>query len=86
LLHNDDEIHLACSGRCGELFGFDWKYEFNTTAAVLQSSRIIGEIRISKRRNVLDTASLLPQADSQMLLKQLKRLAELWQASLNWKG
>lgn len=50
LLHNDDEVHLACSGRCQELFGFDWKYRFSTTAAILQNNKILGEVMLSKKR------------------------------------
>ncbi len=86
LLHNDDEVHLACSGRCTELFGFDWKYRFSTTAAVLQNNRIVGEIEISKRKNTLSIGRCPPGVDTTMLSEYIERLAELWHAIPDWKG
>lgn len=85
LLHNDDEVHLACSGRCRELFGFDWKYRFSTTAAVLQNNRIIGEMVINRRKNILFVSQSPSGVDRPMLQEQVDRLGKLWHATCDRK-
>jgi uncharacterized protein YcaQ len=82
ILHNDDEIHLACSGRCGELFGFDWKYRFSTTAAILQSNRILGEITLTKKRDVITVGPPPQGTDDSLFSDQLERLKNLWNATI----
>lgn len=82
ILHNDDEIHLACSGRCRELFGFNWKYRFSTTAAILQDNRILGEITLTKRK---DTVTLGPSprgVNDSLLSEQLERLRTMWHTTV----
>lgn len=82
ILHNDDEIHLACSGRCRELFGFNWKYRFNTTTAILQNNRILGEITLTRRK---DTVTIGPPpygTDDSLFSEQLERLSNMWHATL----
>lgn len=85
LLHNDDEIHLACSGRCKALFGFSWKYRFSTTAVVLQNNRIMGEMKISKKKDIFSVEVDLPEVDDTLLTEQIERLAALWDASLDMR-
>ena len=85
LLHNDDEIHLACSGRCKSLFGFQWKYKFSTTASVLQNNKIAGTIKISKKKNVLTVEADLPEVDEDLFAEQVNKLAALWHATLDMR-
>ena len=85
ILHNDDEIHLTCSGRCRELFGFRWKYKFSTTAVVLLNNNIAGEIKISKKKDVLYVDSSSLDVDLSMLSTQLEKLAKAWNTTLCWK-
>ena len=85
LLHNDDEIHLACSGRCKSLFGFKWKYKFSTTAAVLQNNKIAGTIKISKKKNVLTVEADLPGINEDLFAEQVDKLAALWHATLDMR-
>jgi uncharacterized protein YcaQ len=82
ILHNDDEIHLACSGRCRELFGFNWKYRFSTTAAVLQNNRILGEITLTKRNKVITVGTPPQETDASLFSDQLERLENLWHGTI----
>jgi uncharacterized protein YcaQ len=82
ILHNDDEIHLACSGRCRELFGFDWKYRFSTTAAILQNNRILGEITLTKRNKVVTVGPSPQRTDDFLFSNQLERLENLWHVTI----
>ena len=81
VLHNDDEIHLSCSGRCHTLFGYARGYHFSTTAAVLENNVIIGEITIRKKKNTLTVEGELPAVDYELLEEQVAQLGRAWHAT-----
>lgn len=85
LLHNDDEIHLSYSGRLKTLFGLQWEYKFSTTAAVLQNNKIIGTVKIRKKKKVLTVEADLPEVDEDLFAEQVDRLAALWHATLDMR-
>ncbi|MBU7024397.1 MAG: hypothetical protein HXS40_09555, partial [Theionarchaea archaeon] len=63
-------------------FGFDWKYRFSTTAAILQNNRILGEITLTKRKDLITVGSSPHGIDDSLFSEQLERLKNMWHATV----